>query len=358
MPALDIGDEAFDLLFYAYKKNRWKWLKDGNYRKSVAGKKGKPFKSFNHPYLTDAGTITSGTRLEGFLEDVGSYEDPYYQNKRESMEEENDRMRRADEKAGRDSLIPTDDVLDQVEQASRELYHGMLVKSATPAGDEKTDLVKEGEVAQAKDEDSFKPVTSSTVPDAELIQKLGGIFRDSMSPDEGGVAKVNSSKNENKVDGNASLHDLKGRYYFDKFGFTPFDAEKHLALRKEYIKGLVWNLEYYYKGVASWEWYYPYHYGPMLSDLRNINSILSETSFTNNGDGKESDGDGKESEARIKQPWRQIEQLLEGDGARQVEGRPLRPFEQLLGCLPPSSSYLLPEPYRWLMTSPDSPLIE
>ena len=41
-----------------------------------------------------------------------------------------------------------------------------------------------------------------------------------------------------------------------------------------------------------------------------------------------------------------------------VEMEPLKPFEQLLACLPPSSSYLLPEPYRWLMTSPDSPLIE
>jgi hypothetical protein len=65
MPALDIGDEAFDLLFYAYKKNRGKWLKDGLYHRSVAStaniEEGKQnFKNVNHPYLTDAGTITSG----------------------------------------------------------------------------------------------------------------------------------------------------------------------------------------------------------------------------------------------------------------------------------------------------------
>eukprot|EP00571_Detonula_confervacea_P016963 CAMPEP_0172302378 /NCGR_PEP_ID=MMETSP1058-20130122/4080_1 /TAXON_ID=83371 /ORGANISM="Detonula confervacea, Strain CCMP 353" /LENGTH=1436 /DNA_ID=CAMNT_0013012819 /DNA_START=85 /DNA_END=4395 /DNA_ORIENTATION=- len=330
MPALDIGDEAFDLLFYAYKKNRGKWLRDGLYRRSVAdhGKNGKKFKTINHPYLTDAGTITSGSRLEGFLEDVGSYEDPYYHNKRESMEDENERMRNADTKAGRESLIPSQDVLDQVEQAEKEMYHDMLLKSAG-TGDEKTS-VKEGE-AQAKEDDSFKPVTSSTVPDATLIKKLGGIFRGSLSPEEGGVAKVDS-KND-KVNEN-SLVDLKGRYYYDKFGFTPFDAEKHRALRKAYITGLVWNLEYYYKGVVSWEWYYPYNYGPMLSDLVNINSVLSEVSF--------SDGDSEK----------------ERNGSRQVAGQPLRPFEQLLGCLPPSSSYLLPEPYRWLMTSPDSPLID
>ncbi len=81
------------------------------------------------------------------------------------------------------------------------------------------------------------------------------------------------------------------------------------------------------------EWYYPYHYGPMISDLVNLNSMLEDVSFL---------GDKDEAVP----------------GVRQVEGEPLRPFEQLLGCLPPSSSYLLPEPYRWLMTSPSSPLIE
>ena len=110
--------------------------------------------------------------------------------------------------------------------------------------------------------------------------------------------------------------------YYDKFGFTPVDAEKHRALRKAYIEGLVWNLEYYYKGCTSWEWYYPYHYGPMLSDLVNIDNFLEDISF---------------------------EDKL---------GEPLRPYEQLLGCLPPSSSDLLPEPYQWLMTSRKSPIID
>ena len=334
MPALDIGDEAFDLLFYAYKKNRGRWLKDGKYRRSVgtasSGKMGqyKKNKTINHPYLTDAGTITSGERLEKFLEDVGSYEDPYYHNKRESMEEENERMRRADLKAGRESSIPPQDVLEQVELAGRELYHDMLLKQAASEDDDSD---------SEEDEGDFKPVISSSVPDPELIKKLGGIFRGSLSPEEGGVAKLDSKQNE-KVEED-TLVDLKGRYYYDKFGFTPFDAEKHRALRKAYVEGLVWNLEYYYKGVVSWEWYYPYHYGPMISDLRDMNTMLSEVSFFNNDNEK----DGS---------------LTTSGKKRQVAGEPLRPFEQLLGCLPPSSSNLLPEPYRWLMTSSDSPLIE
>ena len=183
--------------------------------------------------------------------------------------------------------------------------------------------------------DTFQPVISTRVAEAEapLRKKLGGLLRDSLSPTKGGVSATKSSNPA--LD--ESSQDLKGRYYYDKFGFTPFDAEKHLALRKAYIEGLVWNLEYYYKGCVSWEWYYPYHYGPMLSDLVNINAIIDSISFF---DGKEANNSSNMN------------------GVRQVAGEPLRPFEQLLGCLPPSSSNLLPAPMRWLMTDKTSPLKE
>jgi 5'-3' exonuclease len=39
-------------------------------------------------------------------------------------------------------------------------------------------------------------------------------------------------------------------------------------------------------------------------------------------------------------------------------GSPLSPFEQLMACLPPSSSALVPEVYHWLMHSAESPIIQ
>lgn len=113
--------------------------------------------------------------------------------------------------------------------------------------------------------------------------------------------------------------DFKGRYYYEKMKMTPIDIQAHHDLRKAYIEGLMWCLAYYYRGCISWGWFYPYHYGPMLSDLVNLPKMFDEIKFE--------------------------------------LGAPLTPFQQLMGCLPPASSQLVPKPYRYLMTSPESPII-
>jgi 20S proteasome subunit beta 5 len=53
-----------------------------------------------------------------------------------------------------------------------------------------------------------------------------------------------------------------------------------------------------------------------------------------------------------------LDDLLEEITFEGRMGAPLKPFEQLLGCMPPSQSRHLPKPYRRLMTDENSPIID
>eukprot|EP01132_Coremiostelium_polycephalum_P007998 gene7998-9841_t len=101
----------------------------------------------------------------------------------------------------------------------------------------------------------------------------------------------------------------KDRYYNIYFKSTaPETIEK---VCKSYLEGLVWVLEYYFRGCSSWDWYYPYHYAPFVMDFAQYVGSFEYPTFK--------------------------------------LGEPFKPFNQLMSVLPTASAQFVPKPYQKLM---------
>lgn len=110
------------------------------------------------------------------------------------------------------------------------------------------------------------------------------------------------------------------RYYAQKFKVAPDDLAFRHKVARHYAEGLCWVLAYYFQGCQSWNWYFPYHYAPFAADFVGLEDMEPRKLFN--------------------------------------KGTPFHPYEQLMGVMPAGSSHTLPEPYRILMSDPNSPIID
>lgn len=111
----------------------------------------------------------------------------------------------------------------------------------------------------------------------------------------------------------------KEKFYTEKFRIEPCDfLEFRSKISQSYIEALSWICLYYYKGVASWSWFYPFHYSPFASDLR-------------------------------------VDQYQNNNFEL---GRPFKPFEQLMAVFPQKTSWAIPECLQPLMRELDSPIAD
>jgi 5'-3' exonuclease len=147
--------------------------------------------------------------------------------------------------------------------------------------------------------------------DIEDMNRLENIFQllgsNEISNLEGDIYGKRKSKFK---DGNIRYH-----YYKRKFDIDVNTTEGILFIQelvKFYLTGLLWCLKYYTQGCSDWNYFFPYHYSPLISDMIGLAEIKKSIQFST--------------------------------------GEAFLPFTQLLGCLPPASNSLLPELYRSLLT--------
>ncbi|KXN82677.1 5'-3' exoribonuclease 1, partial [Leucoagaricus sp. SymC.cos] len=114
------------------------------------------------------------------------------------------------------------------------------------------------------------------------------------------------------------MDEWKRGYYQGKLEFSHDNPKAMGDLVYRYVEGLQWVMHYYYSGVASWSWFYNYHYAPRISDLRDVDKMTFDFEL----------------------------------------GTPFKPFEQLMGVLPAASMEHIPGAYRDLMYDANSPILD
>ncbi|KAF8410468.1 hypothetical protein HHK36_002997 [Tetracentron sinense] len=339
MPTLEIREGAINLLIAVYKKEFG----------AMGG------------YLIDS-SEPNLSRVGHFIQAVGSYEDKIFQKRARLHQRQAERIKREKAKARRGDDAEPQFKPDSLVPVAR--YHGSRLASApSPSPYQKAgshyssgrsmSVRKEYQLGQATtglsvlDMRSRKSGTSERKETLTRAQKVACLSSGStigaaiVEAENNLEIEISENKEELKTKLKESLREKsdlfnsdnaeedkvklgepgwKERYYEEKFSTKTLDEletiRKDVVLR--YAEGLCWVMRYYYEGVCSWQWFYPYHYAPFASDLKDLDQLNISFEL----------------------------------------GAPFKPFNQLMGVFPAASSHALPKHYRKLMTDPNSPIID
>ena len=195
--------------------------------------------------------------------------------------------------------------------------------------DADADADKADDASSSEEEEDPVAITPSPLKEAKhLTEKLLTSTPDPSSDPQTDFAALLNARLKALAEPSAVADDIrfgeegwKDRYYSVKMKVNPEAEEDVPMLRRlfsSYAEGLCWVMRYYYRGCASWSWYYPFHYAPMASDLRNLDRLPQSFELSS----------------------------------------PFSPMGQLMGVLPAASSHCMPEGCRELMINPMSPIID
>ncbi|XP_066513701.1 5'-3' exoribonuclease 1-like isoform X3 [Hoplias malabaricus] len=212
------------------------------------------------------------------------------------------------------NLVHFEKYLEKLSEFDREHFSEVFVDLKWFESKVGNKYLNEAAGQAAEEELSIKGKKSKSFENSLCLAALDG-GKDSRSA-SGREGTEEDGEDEDMFE--AEFRQYKRTYYMTKMGVEVVSDEFLANQACCYVEGIQWILHYYYHGVQSWSWYYPYHYAPFLSDVRNIAGLKLTFDL----------------------------------------GKPFMPFEQLLAVLPAASKDLLPSGYQPLMTSQSSPIIE
>ncbi|KAI8904422.1 exoribonculease Dhp1 [Gorgonomyces haynaldii] len=311
LPSLEIREGAIDKLVEIWKSNLQSW----------------------GDYITEAGEIRLDC-MQQVMAELGKHEDMVFQKRRE--DEEGRRVARLRKKKQQRSSLKAKQQRDlekrnelkrklmqsekNLEKEALELFTASTGESANAQAAKKLKMAmgskKVTEVEEVVEEGGqVEPVQSSSKP-SDVKETSKDQEEDSLL--ESSEQEVDSDEEPPEDDVRLWESGWKIRYYQSKFQVDIGDQAFRKEVVRAYTEGLCWVLRYYYQGVASWHWYYPYHYSPFASDFY----------------------------------------LLDDKPVEFTLGRPFNPIEQLMGVLPAASRFHIPRPFHHLMTDGDSEIID
>ncbi|CAJ2654746.1 unnamed protein product [Trifolium pratense] len=277
LPSLDIYEGAIDLLMSVYKKE---FNKLGGYLVDINKMKEKH------------NAFVKLSRVEKFILMVGAYEEKIF-NKRTAIRNKKLRRLISDQEQSKQEEQNAFDNTDIENESSSNC--ALRIKKAHAINN--VCLVSDEEIL--KNTKDLKEELNKCIKEKGDLLKSGDFLIDKIKLGTVG---------------------FKERYYKEKFsveGSTNIELKRKEIVQK-YTEGLLWVLQYYFSGVASWTWFYPYHYGPFASDLKGMGQV--RVNFE--------------------------------------KGVPFLPFDQLISVLPQKSSYALPKAYAKLMLDEQSKIFD
>ena len=143
----------------------------------------------------------------------------------------------------------------------------------TKEKDDDEEMEFEGEVSNGDKDSNENDDVDDTNEESEEDEAAMDEAKKNIKEKIKAVERAKLDDYSKNVKDNVRLHEpgWKDRYYTDKCKAD--DVKNHGGrehLFRSYVVGLCWVMKYYYVGCPSWKWYFPFHYAPFASDLRNI----------------------------------------------------------------------------------------